>query len=249
MSSKTSFTQLAPYLDERVTDSRCQKALRGIENDAEMRARLADQVAFDRQMVEMVGAIRAPSDLRARLEKNQQLTKEKRSRETLVAIMAVVMGVGLIAGLLIYFQVQSSRAFPGRETLERIAASANRMSGVELEPVSQQAGQLSDWFYMRGFESFALPQELRNVPAVGSRLFRVDGYPVAQVAIDLHESLLYVFNGKDFGVQLPPSGDWRTFDVEGWAAAARQGDGACYMITFRGTESEMKDFLATLRKP
>src|SRR6478609_571478 len=111
MSSKTAFSHLAPYLDDRVADSRCQKALRGIENDAEMRARLADQIAFDRQMVEMVGAIRAPSDLRARLERSQQLTKEKRSRETLVAIMAVVMGLGLIAGLLVYFQVQSSRAF------------------------------------------------------------------------------------------------------------------------------------------
>jgi hypothetical protein len=249
MSGKTAFTNLAAYSEEKTVDPRCQKAMKAIENDAASRARLAEQVAFDQQMVELVRAIRAPQDIRARLEKNQvAAAKEKRSREAIVAISAVVLGIAVIAGLLVYQGMQSRKAFPGREALEGLVSSANRMSGVELEPVSQPTGQLADWFYMRGFENFAVPPELRKVPAVGSRFFRQEGSPVAQVAIDLHQSLLYIINAKDFGVQLPADGDWRIFETEGWAAAARQNDGGCVVLTFRGTEAEMSDFLEQLKK-
>jgi len=173
--------------------------------------------------------------------------KRRRSREAIVAISAVVLGIALMAGMLVYSQMQSRQAFPGREALEGLVSSANRMSGVELEPVAQPVGQLTDWFYMRGFENFVVPPELRKIPAVGSRFFRQDGNPVAQVAIDLHQSLLYIMNAKEFGVQLPAEGDWRIFEADGWAAAARQSDGTCVVLTFRGTEAEMSDFLAQLK--
>jgi hypothetical protein len=249
MSSKTAFSHLAVYCEEKTVDPRCQKALKAIENDATLRAKLAEQVAFDRQMVELVRAIRAPQDLRTRLENTQKaVAKEKRSREALVAIMAVVLGIALMAGLFIYSEMESRKAFPGRDALEGLVASANQMSGVELEPVAQPAGQLADWFYMRGFENFAVPPELRTMPAVGSRFFRKDGCPVAQIAVDMHESLLYIMRAKDFGVELPADGAWRIFETEGWAAAALQSDGDCVMVTFRGTEAEMSDFIERLKK-
>ena len=92
MNGKTAFSNLAAYCADKAVDSRCQKALKGIENDAGLRARLAEQVAFDRQMVELVQAIRAPEDIRARLEKTQiAAAKDKRSREAIVAISAVVL--------------------------------------------------------------------------------------------------------------------------------------------------------------
>jgi hypothetical protein len=183
------------------------------------------------------------------LEKTQAAAaKGKRSREALVAILAVVLGVALIAGLLVYFELESRKSFPGRESLQRIVSSANRMTGMELEPVAQKAAGLADWFYVRGFEHYELPPELRDAPAVGSRLYRQDGCAVAQVAIDLHESLIYVFNPKDFGVQLPTNGEWRVFEIEGWAAAARQGEKSCTMLTFHGSDGEMQEFISELEK-
>jgi hypothetical protein len=70
---------------------------------------------------------------------------------------------------------------------------------------------------------------------------------VAQIAVDTHQSLLYVLKGDDFGVTLPSPDDWSIFPALGCVAAARQYDNSIVMLTFQGTEAEMQDFLATLK--
>ena len=96
----------------------------------------------------------------------------------------------------------------------RSRASANSMSGLELEPVSKPAGQLGDWFYMHGFESYAPPPEFTASPAVGLRVFSLDGKPVAQVAMDDHNSLLYIFRAADFrGVEIYQRDSFSAFQL------------------------------------
>ena len=120
------------------------------------------------------------------------------------------------------------------------------MSGVELQPVEMKTGVMGDWFYMRGFERFTLPPEVANLSAVGSRVFRYGGHPVAQVALDERNCLVYVFRATDFGVNLPEESGWRLLDNEGWVAAIRRQGETCTMITFRGSRSDMRDFLRSL---
>jgi hypothetical protein len=250
MNVETAMIHLAAYRDGKVTDPRLSKAMRCIENESAQRERLAEQVAFDISVMEMLGAISAPPDLRHRLEMAQS-TSEKapaRPRHHITAVLSLGLGVAIIIAVLVFLYVQNAANFPGRENLVKIASTPNKMSGIELEPVASSAGELGDWFYMRGYEGYRLPAELRSLPAVGSRLFRPDGHPVAQVAVDTHQSLLYVLKGDDFGVTLP-SVDWTIFPAQGCVAAARQFDDAIAMITFQGTEAEMQDFLATLKTP
>jgi hypothetical protein len=260
MNVETAMIHLAAYREGKVTDPRLSKALRCIENESMQRERLAEQVAFDLSVQEMLGAIAAPVDLRRRLTVAQGASEKPpvRPRHHLTAVLSLGLGVAIIIAVLVFIHLQNRNDFPGRENLVRLASSSNRMSGVELEPVGdpadialgrghQPAGELGDWFYMRGFEGYRLPAELRSLPAVGSRFFKPDGHPVAQIAVDTHQSLLYVFKGDDFGVTLPSADDWAIFPAPGCVAAARQFDNSMVMITFQGTEAEMQDFVATLK--
>lgn len=249
MNTETAMTHLAAYREGKVTDPRLSKALRCIENESAQRERLAEQLAFDLSVMEMLGVIAAPPDLRQRLATAQGASEKApaRPRHHLTAVLSVGLGVAIIIAVLVFIHVQNRNDFAGRENLVRIASTPNKMSGVELEPVANAAGELGDWFYMRGFESYRLPAELRSLPAVGSRLFRSDGHPVAQIAVDTHQSLLYVFKGDDFGVTLPSPDDWSVFPALGCMAAARQYENSVVMLTFQGTEAEMQDFLATLK--
>lgn len=249
MTTDTAMIHLAAYREGKVTDPRLVKAKRCIENESSKREILAEQVAFDHSIMEMLGVIAAPVDLRHRLVVAQGSSEKPatRPRHHITAILSLGLGVAIIIGVLVFLYFQNAENFPGRENLVRIASTPNRMSGVELDPVASSAGELGDWFYMRGYEGYRLPAELRSLPAVGSRLFRPDGHPVAQVAVDTHQSLLYVLKSDDFGVTLPSGEGWTIFPAQGCVAAARAYDSSIAMITFQGTEAEMEDFVATLK--
>jgi hypothetical protein len=163
--------------------------------------------------------------------------------------MAVVVGLLVLLGLLGFFYWEGQKNFPGKEALVKLATSADSMNGAELEVLKDvPMGSLGDWFYMRSFDAFQVPPELKPMPAVGSRTFRRGGHMVAQIAIDPHAALVYVFKGEDFGVTLPQGDDWRVFQAEGWAAAAKRTGNLHTMITFQGAEGEMRDFLNELQK-
>lgn len=249
MNSASALTQLAGYREGKDNDPRTVKALKFLESDAAAREQFAEQVALDAQMAAVLNAIRVPEDLRARLERAQTGQAGPRSRQATTAVLAVVLGVAVLLGLLVFFHIQNADKFPGSENLAKLALTPNNMSGFEMDPVANPANKLGDWFYMHGFEGFEVPPELHDAPAVGARVLKTDGRSVAQLAIDLHHSLVYVFRGDDFGVQLPENGEWKVFESQEWVAAARSNQGLCAMVTFRGSETEMRDFLKTLRKP
>jgi hypothetical protein len=124
----------------------------------------------------------------------------------------------------------------------------NAMDGVELEPMSTEVWRLGDWFYMRGFEGFAVPPEIASLPVVGSRVFKMDGIPVAQLAVEKQNSIVYVFRPGDFRMRLEDGADWRIFDHIGWAAALRRQGETCTMIAFRGSKLDMKSMLQSLKQ-
>jgi hypothetical protein len=99
---------------------------------------------------------------------------------------------------------------------------------------------------MRGFEGYALPSELAALPAVGTRVFKQNGHRVAQIAVDPHNALIFVFRAPDFGVDPGKESHWKVFTENDWVAAVRADKDIASMITFRGDKSEMERFLATL---
>jgi hypothetical protein len=252
MNAQTAETLLRCYRPGKPADSRTQKAVRFAETDPELQPKLAAQLEFDQQIVSVIHFIKPPDNLRQKLNDltaAPTVAKTKlRSQIINPAILTALLGVLLIIGVVVFIVLERMEKFPGREAVESLLGGAAKMTGVELETVTTTTSQLEDWLYMRGYEGYEVPPELATLPVVGSRVFRNEGRPVAQLAVDHHNSLVYQFHASEFGVQLPSDGGWQVLTKDDWVGAIRQHGDHCFLVAFRGTKSDMDDFLKTLPK-
>ena len=251
MNSDDAAALIALHRPGREADSSVKKALRVAESDPTLSAQLAKQVEFDGQLVGVINSIEPPEDLgqklRAACTKAQPEKPKLRTHAFNPVVLTAILGVLLIVGFFVWTIMERMEKFPGREAAERMLTSTSKMSGVELDAVNTTTGTMSDWFYMRGFEGYEVPQELKALPAIGSRVFHIEGHPIAQIAVDRHDSLVYVFRASDFGVDIAADEPWRLMTFEGWAAALRRHGDTCSMVAFRGAKGEMREFLAALK--
>ena len=240
------------YRAGRRAEGRLQKAVRLAEGNETLRQKLSDQMEFDDQIVDVIHFIRPPEDLREKLREVSARARPggKLRRQILnPAVLTAIVGVLLILGFIGWSIKEKLERFPGRESVERMLNLTSKMTGQEFDLVSSPSGTLGDWFYMRGFEGYSVPPEIATLPAVGSRVFELEGHRVAQLAVDRNDSILYVFNAAEFGVQIPPEDNWRVFEHQGWAAALRRHHGLCHVLAIRGTKAQLQTLLETLKKP
>jgi hypothetical protein len=233
----------------KATDSRTQKAVEYAEGHDTLKLRLEEQRQFDQHVGDIIRCIQPPGNLREKLVALSGQLAPRRGALKHHALLPVLAGVLVLVGIAIFFRMQNATRFEGREAVEGMIAGTAALSGAEVEPVTSTAGQLGDWFYMRGFEGYTLPPELAPLPAVGSRVAAVDGRTVAQVVVEEHELVLHVFDAAKFGVGLAPGGPWQVFTHEGWAAAVRRVGPTCFLLTTQGTAAEMEAILQSLSKP
>ncbi len=163
------------------------------------------------------------------------------------AMLSVLAGLVMIAGCLCWVWLEKRSDFPGRGLLNEMVGSARTMSGSEMQPTHLLVGELADLLYMRGFEGYRVSPGLARQRAVGCRVFKVRGVPVAQVAVDARSSLLYLFRASELGVQLPDPGRWRLLECGELTAAVREEAGICSVLSLRGGRDQMEDFLKTLK--
>jgi hypothetical protein len=245
MNAKTAEMLLQCYRPGKKVDPRIIKAVRFAEGDETLRRMLDDQMDFDEQVVEAIHSIKPPENLRAKLGEITAATPEARPparvRWFQPAVLAVVLGVLLIVGVGVWIMLEGSEDFSGKAAVEKLLAVPAGMNGTELEPIELPAGQLGDKVYMKGFEGFALPAEFANAPAVGWRVFTLQGHRVAQLAIDRHSAILFVFRASDFGIRI--DGTWRVIDKDQWTGAVKEQDGLCTLVAFRGDKAEMQQFI------
>jgi hypothetical protein len=233
----------------KATDSRTQKAVEYAEGHDTLKLRLGEQRQFDAHISEIVRCIQPPADLREKLATLSGQLAPARGSLRHHAILPVLAGVLVLVGIAVFFYLQNLTQFEGREVVEQMIDRTTEMSGAELEPVNTKAGQLGDWFYMRGFEGYALPRELAALPAVGSRVAAVDGHAVAQVVVEEPHVVLHVFDAVKCGVGLETGGPWRFFTHEGWSAAVRREGPTCYLLTTQSGAAEMEAYVKSLSKP
>lgn len=251
MNTEDAAALLALHRPGRETDSAVKKAIRLAESDPDLGAKLAAQVAFDGQLVGVIHSIQPPENLGQKLRdactKAQPEKPKLRAHAFNPVVLTAILGVLLILGFFVWTIMERMEKFTGRDAAERMLSTTSKMSGVELDAVNTTTGTMGDWFYMRGFEGYEVPRELSALPAIGSRVFHLDGHPIAQIAVDRHDSLVYVFRASDFGVEIAADEPWRLMSFEGWAAALRRHGDTCSMVAFRGAKGEMREFLATLK--
>jgi hypothetical protein len=231
-------------------DARVQKSARLAAENADTKAALDAQTAFDDALAAQIRGIEP--DAAFLLELDAAL-REPRGGFQLSALrqppfIAGAVAVLVVIGVLVYLGMNWAENFPGKETAMRMLDMTEEMTGIELEPKVAEAGNLEDWFFGNGYEKFHMLPEFAHMKTAGCRVFRQDGYPVAQIAIENHNLLLYIFDASDFDVKIDPPERWRYFQQGEWIAAIRADGGTCYMATFRGKKSDMESFLAGLKK-
>ena len=110
----------------------------------------------------------------------------------------------------------------------------------------RQGGALDDWFFSNtGLRIFMCRPGFRRLRGgAGARLFKQDGMPVAQVAVEDHHMVFYSFKADDFGVSVQPNDTWRIFEDGDWVAAVQAARGGMLHGGIPGDEREMEEFLA-----
>ena len=252
MNAESAETLLRCFRPGQTAEGRMQKAMKIAEQDPDLQKKFREQVAFDQEIIDVIHYITPPENLGKKLtDLGAQPRAEKNGlRRQMInpAVLTAIMGAICLLGVIGFLVKERMEKFPGRETVEGLMGSGSKMTGVELEPVSTTPEQLGDWLYMRQYDGYESPKELVGLPVVGSRVFYFDKRKVAQVAIDHHALLLYEFLASEFGVQLPPDGDWLVLTKDEWVGAIRQRADHCFLLAFRGSKGEMRDLLNSLPK-
>lgn len=229
-------------------DARIQRAIQFAEKDAVLKMKLDEQMAFDSRAVSMIGMICTRSGLLERIaeiEKPESRPFQLRAMLLTPPVLAVGIALLVLAGWGIYFGWNRMEDFPGKGDAMRMIEVTEEMTGVEMDPKTAKAGDLEDWLFSKGFEGYFVPAELAELKVVGGRVFKQDGLPVAQIAMEKNAMLFYVFRADDFGVKVTPPDHWRIFHDDEWTAAIQSHNGMCFMVTFRGNKADMQNFLAS----
>jgi hypothetical protein len=177
-------------------------------------------------------------------EDEEEPPKRARPRTILFAV-----GVGLVATICMVIFLISDRmnSFDGADRISELLDSANNLTGDEFEAVETKAGDLQDWFFLKhGLEHYAVPKPFANIKTVGCRVFKFDGATVAQVmAITDKEILLYMFPSRELGVRTR-KGKWEIVEDEKWVGGLTGVKDTCFLVAFKGSKDEMKDFLSNM---
>jgi hypothetical protein len=229
--------------------TRIARALRDAQKNDALLSSLVEQTAFDAECVEAIRAITPPGDLRERLREVVPAGPALHHFWRHPILAAGFAGFLLIAGLVAFWIYSEMRSFPGQESAEAILSTTNKLSAEGMEPVGEgsvTAGALGDWFFLKfGLEQYSVPVEFAAVPALGCRVFREAGKPVALVAVDdkKESALFLIYKAADFKTNLAPDGHWHRLEAEGWSAAVRAEGANCFMVAMRGLPADLDRFL------
>ncbi len=208
---------------------------------------LAAQAEADALLYADVGFLEVPAPV---LELVPAAPERPRLRVLLFqpAVLAIVLATLVVLGTVIYIVQARSADFPGRETAEEIVEHSG--TEVEYEPfAATPAGDLDDWFVLKGFAGFGVPSELEKARAVGGRLFRYNGLAIAEVELAASNARLLVFHLADLKkTSFNPGTSWRFFQEDDWAVGATRDDDNGYLLLFEGDAAAMPRFFEAIRK-
>ncbi len=183
------------------------------------------------------------------LEEEEEVGERVKPARPRTILFAV--GVGLVATLCMVIFLISDRlnSFEGADRISELLESANALTGDEFEAVETRAGDLQDWFFLKhGLEHYAVPKQFANVKTVGCRVFKFDGATVAQImAVTDKEMLLYIFPSHDLGIRIR-KGKWEIVEDDKWVGGATGINDSCFLVAFKGSKDEMKDFLSNIAR-
>lgn len=223
-----------------------QKALKAIVRSPELKAEFDQQIALDARSRKIIDEVEMPPEVEEMLSSKIAALPVRRFNPRDPAIFAAAMGFFLLVLILTWNLLGRPAAFP-----PDAAEIAERVLEIEDEPfekVGEPAGEVEDWFLMKGFDGFKVPEHLATHLAESGGILKIENQPVAVVTIPFLNARFLVFPAEPFGIDLP-AGEWRTAPIdERYAAAIREEGGMCFMILRRGSLASVQDLIGTLAR-
>jgi len=242
MSPKSARQFLAIQFPEPQGSREVDRALDALGKAPVLQAEYEAQVALDKATGAALAAVEIPpavlSDLDARAAGISTAHSNRRFNPRDPAMLAVGIGFLLLIALLAWHFLGRAGVFP--EEALTIAAEGAKLRTDQFEVVEEKAGNLEDWFVLKGFDRFHVPAKFANFEAAGARIFKIENRPVAVLAIPENFMFFLVFDPAPLGIDIHPEGTWQftEFDYK-YAAAIREEKGMCFMVVIKGKAKDL----------
>jgi hypothetical protein len=245
------FANCAPISEERIRDRSMRSAV--------FRARSSDEFAnqqnFDRAVATLVRAIPVlPETAEWFFNKDliapSKWTWRKTARNP--AVLAIGIALAVIAGVFVINFLGRLHDFPGSGTARKLLTIAGSTRSILLDPVTVDAGTLSDLFFMKhGLQHYDVPAEFADFRTIGCRVFENDeARRVAQIWVVEKRMQFFLFPAErdaNTGAVLRFPG-WRYVHQEGWVGAVTEHNGVCFMAALRGREKDLAPYIPKTRE-
>src|SRR3989475_4883861 len=237
----------APISEDRLTD----RSMRSAVSRAAASADFVNQQNFDGAIAELVRLIPIPPETTEWFSEKDLVVGSKWTWKKIVrnpAVLAISIAVAVIAGVFVFQVIGRLNDFPGSATARKLLSVGGSTRPAMLDPVSTEAGTLSDLFFMKhGLEHYDVPAEFADFRTIGCRVFEdEESRRIAQIWLAEKRMQLFLFpaerNAKT-GAVLPFPG-WRYVHQEGWVGAVTERSGVCFMATVRGNEKELAPYIS-----
>lgn len=163
----------------------------------------------------------------------------------------LAVAIGFLTILFVVgWMLMGSGNFSGSEEVMKIAAIPQREAKEHFDAVEVPAGELGDWFTMKGFSRFRVAPGFESLNAVGVRLFRHEDTQVAVVAVPVNDQnvFFYVFEAAPLGIEVGKPGHWEIIETKNNVLAIEERDGVCFMIVTEGDRADMDALLEKYSK-
>jgi hypothetical protein len=236
----------APISEERIRDRSMRSAVVRAHGSDEF----TNQQSFDHAMAALIRIIPIPPETAEwfsskDLISDSRWTWKKMARNP--AVLAIGIALIVIAGVLVFQFVGRLNDFPDSATAHKLLTIAGSTRSVVLDPVSTDAGTLSDLFFMKhGLEHYDVPAEFADFRTIGCRVFDDDeSRRIAQIWVAEAQMQFFLFPAErdtKTGAVLRFPG-WRYVRQEGWVGAVTERNGVCFMAALRGREKDLVPYI------
>jgi len=237
----------APISHDRSTDRSMRAAIARADDSEEFR----NQQNFDQAIADLVRLIPIPPETAEWFSEKDLAVGPKWTWRKMVrnpAVLAISIAVVVIAGVSVFQVLSRLNDFPGSATARKLLTVAASTRPVMLDPVSTEAGTLSDLFFMKhGLEHYDVPDEFADFQTIGCRVFEdEESRRIAQIWLAEKRLQLFLFPAErnpKTGAVLSIRG-WRYVRQEGWVGAVTERSGVCFMAALRGSEKELAPYIS-----
>jgi len=236
-------------------DQSVERSMRAAISRVDGSADFISQQTFDRAVARVVRLIPIPAESAEWFSEKDLVPASRWTWKKMMrnpAVLAISIAVAVIAGVFVFNFLSHLNDFPASATARKLLGTAASTRPVMLDPVSAEAGTLSDLFFMKhGLEHYDVPAEFADFGTIGCRVFEDDeSRRIAQIWVAEKRMQFFLFpaerDSKTGAVLRFPG--WRYVHQEGWTGAVTEHSGVCFMAAIRGRDKDLEPYIARLKE-